>query len=460
MVLVNESALRLLRDARRARKQGPDAIARRQRARLAELVAYARAHSPYYRELYRGLPEQVEDPGLLPVTSKKTLMARFDDWVTDREVTLERVRAFTADCDLVGERFQGRYLVATSSGTSGQRGLFVLDDRTMAVINAYSRLVALAWLTGRDRLRFLARGGRSALVIATSNHSIGLAGAARMRKDSWWNRRTMRVFSVHAPLPQLVTELNRFRPAAVLSYPSAVALLAGEQAADRLRIDPVLMQASGETLRASESDRIAAAFPAKVRTGYAATECPFLGYSCEHGWLHVNSDWAVLEPVGTDYRPTPPGELSHTVLVSNLANRVQPILRYDLGDAVLVRPDRCPCGSPLPAFRVHGRTADVLTFANRSGGHVLIAWLALGSLLGCIPGIELFQIVQTTPTHLRVRLRLVTDADPDRVWQAVRAEITRFLTDHELGHITVERAEEPPEQSLGGKYRPVIPLGR
>lgn len=49
-------------------------------------------------------------------------------------------------------------------------------------------------------------------------------------------------------------------------------------------------------------------------------------------------------------------------------------------------------------------------------------------------------------------------ADPARVWQAVNTEIRDLLTEHELTHVTVERAAEPPEQSPGGKYRTVIPL--
>jgi hypothetical protein len=89
---MSENILWLLRDARRARKQGQPAIARRQRARLTEMVAHARAHSPYYRELYKNLPDRIEDPSMSPVTCKKKLPERFDDWVTDREVTIEKAR--------------------------------------------------------------------------------------------------------------------------------------------------------------------------------------------------------------------------------------------------------------------------------------------------------------------------------------------------------------------------------
>ena len=115
---MSENPLWLLRDQGRAKWGGPDAVASRRRARLAEMVTFARAHSPYYREIYRGLPEKVEDPSSLPVTDKKQLMARFDDWATDRAVTIEKARAFVGDPDLVGEPFMSWYTVATTSGTT------------------------------------------------------------------------------------------------------------------------------------------------------------------------------------------------------------------------------------------------------------------------------------------------------------------------------------------------------
>ncbi|MEU8993210.1 phenylacetate--CoA ligase family protein, partial [Streptomyces sp. NPDC048558] len=85
-----DGALRLLLDARRTYRHGPEAIDARQRARLAELVDFARGHGSVYRELYQDLPGRVEDPRLLPVTSKAALMARFDDWVTDPRASRER----------------------------------------------------------------------------------------------------------------------------------------------------------------------------------------------------------------------------------------------------------------------------------------------------------------------------------------------------------------------------------
>jgi phenylacetate-CoA ligase len=454
---MTESLPWLLFDAHRVRKRGAATVLERQARRFADMVAFARANSPYYRELYQGLPERIEDPTQLPVTSKKRLMSRFDDWAVDRDVTLERARTFIDNPDLIGERFLGKYTVVTTSGTTGTPGIFILDDRTMAVVNAVAFRMLSSWLTAADVFKLLVGGGRMSMVMATGGHFASTTAAARLRKGSQRRTKRIQVLSVHMPMQELVAQLNRFRPVVVAPYASLAALLADEQEAGRLHINPVLMALSAEGLPGSEYERIAKTFGAKVGNSYAASECPFLSYSCEQGWLHVNADWVLLEPVDADHRPTPPGEQSHTVLISNLANRVQPILRYDLGDSVLQRADACPCGNPLPAFRVQGRAADVLTFSTEGGERVAIPPLAFG-LLGDRPGIELFQIVQGSSTSLRVRLRTAAGADPEAVWQTVQADIKRLLAERKLGHVAVARAEEPPEQSPGGKYRAIIPL--
>lgn len=452
---MNDSLLWLLRDTRKAKKQGITAIKERQRARLAEIVAFARANSPYYRELYKDLPERIEDTTLLPVTSKKKLMLCFDEWCTDRDVTFEKVRKFVDNPDLIGEHFLDKYTITTTSGTTGTRGIFLLDDRSITVASAIAFRMMSSWLGAWDVVRILAGGARMAMINAMGGHFASAVAATRFRQK---RGKEVQVFPVHMPLPEMVAELNRFRPVIVAPYASMGALLASEQEAGRLHINPVLIVLSAEGLPAREYDRIAKVFNTKVGHSYAATECPFLSYVCEHGWMHVNNDWAVLEAVDANYQPVPPGEWSHTVLVSNLANRIQPILRYDLGDSILLRPDPCPCGNTLPAIRVQGRTADMLTFPIEHGKPVTVPPLVFATLVDRVPGIDIIQIVQTTPTSLRVRLRPAAGADLNLVWQALHNEITHLLIEYKLGHVTVENANEPPEQSPGGKFRKIIPL--
>ncbi len=454
---MSESLLKLVWDTRAARCGGAEAIAERQARRLSELVAFARAKSPLYADLYRDLPERVDSVTALPVTSKKRLMARFDEWCVDREITIDRARAFAEDPERVGEEFLERCTLLTTSGTTGARGIFIVDDRTMAVTQAIALRALGDWLGARSIVRILAKQGRMAMVMATGGHFASAVAAARMKRS---RGKRVEILSVQSPVSELVARLNEFEPALLAPYASMAALLATEQEAGRLPIHPALITVTAEGLPVDEYERIARAFDAKVGNSYAATECMFFSHSCDEWWLHVNADWCIFEPVDAEGRAVPPGEPSHTVLITNLANRVQPILRYDLGDSVVVRPDPCPCGSPFPAIRVQGRAADVVELLDESGKSIAVPPLAFATRLDGISGIELSQVVQTSPTGLRVRLRLAPDAGSDPVWNEVRGSLGELLAERGLAHVTVEQAAEPPEQGKGGKYRAVIPQSR
>jgi phenylacetate-CoA ligase len=237
------------------------------------MVADARATSDYYRDRYAGLPERIEDPTQLPVTNKADLMAAFDDVVTDRRVTRQAVAAFAADPALIGDSFLGDYTVSTTSGTTGTRGLFVLDRGALAVASAMGGRMLGNWLNRRDVARVVTGGGRVAIVSATGGHFASATAAAKLRR-SRRGARLVQQFGVDTPLPELVTTVNDFRPAILAPYATTAALLATEQEAGRLRIRPALVALAAEGLPPGEQLRIAAAFGAAVGNSYAATECP------------------------------------------------------------------------------------------------------------------------------------------------------------------------------------------
>ena len=106
-----------------------------------------------------------------------------------------------------------------------------------------------------------------------------------------------------------------------------------------------------------------------------------LTYECAAQRLHINSDWYIVEPVDEHDHPVPLGQMSHDVLVTNLANRVQPIIRYRMGDRIAISPDPCPCGGPFPPIRVIGRTDDILKFRTPQGDTIQILPLAIATAL-------------------------------------------------------------------------------
>src|SRR5205823_10944439 len=109
------------------------------------------------------------------------------------------------------------------------------------------------------------------------------------------------------------------------------------------------LTSAAEPLPPDARARIERAFGVHVSDCYMMAECPPLTTGCpEFPGSHVNADLALLEVVDDEYRPVPDGTPGAKVLVTNLYNLVQPLIRYEVGDVVTVSPSPCPCGSPLP----------------------------------------------------------------------------------------------------------------
>ena len=148
---------------------------------------------------------------------------------------------------------------------------------------------------------------------------------------------------------------------------------------------------------------------------------------CLLGLFHVNSDWYLLEPVDENYQPVAPGVVSYTVLVTDLANRVQPLIRYDLGDRAKLAATPCACGNRLPAITVEGRTGDLVSFDAPDGTAIRVLPLALVTVIEETPGVHRCQAIRTGPRALTVRLEMSPDADPAQVWGAVDERLRTFF---------------------------------
>ncbi|MGJ6125492.1 phenylacetate--CoA ligase family protein [Mycolicibacterium sp. Y3] len=445
-------------DAHRCIREGRAGIERRQRQRLQKIVAYARAHSTYYGRIYRNVPELLSGIGELPVVTKAELMSHFDDWVTDPAVTKARIEVFLADSGNVGRDFLDRYVVCTTSGATGIPAILLHDHTALVVYNVlgYVRSLSVFWHS-RGLAWALVRGrGRLAAVFVTGGHFLGNTMMARRIRKIPSRRRMQRIFSALEPLAELVSDLNAFAPVVLGGYPSALETLAHEQRAGRLHIHPVLINAAGETLAPAKRQLIGTAFDCRVGNYYGSSEAVGLTYECTAQRLHINSDWYIVEPVDAGNRPVPAGHLSDGVLITNLANRIQPIIRYHMGDRVTMDAVPCICGSPFPSIDVVGRTDDILTFPTPQGHEVQILPLAIATVAEETPGVAGCQLIQRTPLSLTVRLRVKDGDDQEVVWAELRNRLAAFLSAHGATTITIEKADElPAPHPLSGKFRQV-----
>ena len=435
----------LASDALRARAAGQEAIAARQRRRLADLLAWSRRF-PLYRRLWAGIPSDAGLDALPPVTKADWVHA-FDETVLDPQVRYEALWRHMQDVSRVGEPWLGRFSVCRSSGVSGKKALFVADQGSMDVCwSLWLTRAWLPWLGPGGAARLARRGGRVAAMIATNGH---YASAALIRRPSPMgsiaNARSA-TLSIHKPVGRIARALAHWRPAAIVGYPTILDQLAVEQLEGRLSLDLVLTVSVSEWIEPAARERIEAAFGCPLRDSYAASEFLAIGFACPEGWLHVNADWVVLEPVDENLRPVPPGEASHTTLITNLANRVQPVVRHDLGDRITVRPEPCWCGSPLPAVRVEGRRNDALVF-HHAGRRVTLAPLGLITLVSSVPGIAMgSQFVQTDARTLSVRVGFLPGSDEAGLWAELERRLRAHLRAHGLPDVDIVRSSIPPHR--------------
>ena len=431
----------------------PGALAELQVQRLRRLLRQARANSPLHAERLRGLkPEerlQLSDLAELPALDRSTLMQHFEAGLCPPAPSATDVRDWLRSGAQVGELLQGRWQVWESSGTHGEPGWFVQDAGALAVYDALEALRGAgssAWST-------LAAGGRMALLVATGGHFASIAAFERLRREQPWLRAQLRAFSILDPLEALVEALNDCQPRVLATYPTAAALLAEEVRAGHLRIQPIEIWCGGETLRDSVRSRIESSFRCRVRNSYGASEFFCLASECPHGGLHLNADWAVLEPVDARFRPVAVGEWPHTTLLTHLGNLVQPLIRYDLGDRVRFTGERCRCGSRLPLIEVRGREDDLLRLRDASGACRGVLPLALSTVIEDEAGLFDYQLLRLSPDRLRLQS---SHADLSTLARAAE-KLGHWLRERGLGGVEIELEPCCPlERGHSGKLKRIL----
>jgi phenylacetate-CoA ligase len=425
------SVLRARADLRSRDRWTRDALLAHQAQALRDLRAYAFANSPLYREIHRGLDDAPLES--LPVVTKQMVMERFDDLVTDRAVHLADLENYLEHASAT-DLFRGRYRVAATAGTTGRRGVFLADQTEWrTVLASYSRAYdwagVAAGLTNRLRMA----------VVSSRNPShqsaiVGATVASRLIP-------TLRLDATH-PIETVVADLNAFRPDALVGYASILRVLADEQSAGRLSIQPRGIMSASEVLTDETRSRLRAAFGIEPTNVYGTTETAGIASECRHGRMHRYEDLVITEVVDEDNRAVMPGVFGAKVLVTVLFSRTQPLIRYEVSDRVRAIEEMCPDGLPFGLLGgIEGREEDILTLAGvRVHPNVFHAVLERLDLAG-------WQVIDEDG-RLRVLLaRPSAGVDPAAVSMGISAELQRVGV---RGiPVEVKIVDEVPRTALG-----------
>ena len=417
-----------------------DKLAAVQEDRLKKLVLFSKANSPFYKNLYQhtGADFRLAD---LPPVSKPEMMADFDRVVTDRHVSMKRVDEFCEDLDHVGRMLDGKYLVFKTSGSTGNPAVVLYDKNSIEVASAVAAFRTFA--RHEDYKAFMRHGKRTAGVFADYGFYLA-CGMSRYLQLKMPGRQTKITVDVNAPEEEIIRQLNAFQPAMLSGYPSNLSLLAG---CEELRIHPDVVITGGEMLTDVVRKKLTEKFGCYVQTHYSCTEAGEIACECSEGHLHINEDWVIVEPVDKDNRPVGFGVRSDKVLITNLANYIQPFIRYELTDRVIVHDEPCRCGKTTRWIEIEGRTDDILTFEHG----VQIAPMSLYKILEEVKSIRRFQLVQRSAG--KIELRLIAE-DKEQAFEAAKHELRTFFESKGLRGVEILLSDMPPQANpTSGKFK-------
>jgi phenylacetate-CoA ligase len=417
-----EPVAEVMRELEASQQWPRDRLLNLQWERQKSLVAHAFRTVPWYRERWSALglapesPLTREDWSRLPVLDKATLQQHGDQ---------------------LRSSFVEPAFKSSTSGSSGTPTAVLRSQRSWAHHHAN---VFRGWDWFGLRV-----GDRYGYVWGLALDSEGRRQAAI--KDMLFNRERCSAFSLDAARARAYFERLRAHPVTFLyAYPSAVTQLADEIAAQGLDARALRLKAvvtTAEVLHDEQRERVSGIFGCPVVDSYGCAEVGVCGIACEHGRLHTPLESVVVE--------TMPAENGGTeLLLTDLHNRVQPIIRYRIGDLMEPGPADCACGRSLPALgRVLGRAGETLTLP---GGRRVNANLPsyIFKHHGKAGTIREYQFVQFPDERVELRLR------PGPVWtEGVRHELAGEVRDA-LGIEVEIRIVERMNRVGRGKHRDYV----
>jgi phenylacetate-CoA ligase len=240
--------------------------------------------------------------------------------------------------------------------------------------------------------------------------------------------------------------LRDFDAVQLRAYPSAAYDLATfvEDAGIPVRFDAVIT--GSEMLYDFQRRRIESVFKTKVFDFYGMAERVAFAAACEHGRLHVNPEYGLVEIVDDQGRPTD-GE--GNIVGTSFHNGVMPLIRYRMNDTARWSREACPCGRTYPVIEaVSGRLADQLYDLDGRAVNCTVIGFAFDGM----HNIRKAQVIQEAADHWTIRVvpgSNYTAGDGQRVLDKLSKDVSARVA------ATIEVVEDIPKMP-NGKFKWVV----
>jgi phenylacetate-CoA ligase len=415
-----------LRELERSQWLSSDELAHRQWVKLKRIVSDAYASVPYYRALF-------DRAGIHP--SAITSLEEF-----------ARIPVLTkADIQRDGDRlfhqgFERRSLIQAKTGGSTGKALTIYADPACRDLRNAAAIRSDRW-AGWDLGR-----KRAAL---WGNPPVPDTWRARIREAL--HDRTVYLDTMNlndASMTEFVRVWRSYHPEVLFGHSHSLFIWSTwlrQHGITDLR--PAGIISTSMMLLPAERTVIEEVFGCAVTDRYGCEEVGLIACECErHDGFHINVDHLYTEFLREDGSAAGPGEPA-ALIVTDLINYGQPLIRYGIEDVASWSARSCPCGRRSPLMEsVAGRVADFLF--RRDGSRVAGVSLVERTLTA-LPGIEQMQIVQSSIERLTLKI-VRTQGYGQEVERQLIAEFRNVFGDGTI--VTVEHLDRIP-QLPSGKYR-------
>ena len=424
-----------------------------QKKRLRNLLSHVLRKSRFYQEYYKehGItPEKIGKIELrdLPPIDKKLMMDNYDDFVCDRKIRRKYLEAFIADRANRGRRYLDRYTIIHTSGSSGTIGIFAYGPRDWRILKALA-------------IRRLSKAGInffSKTKISFIGATDGMYAGISLVQDAPKFIFDLLRLPINSPLGEITTKINAFKPDILSGYSSGNYLLAREKLLGNIDIRLKRILCSADVLTFKMRQTIKDAFGIEPVNFYAASESVCMGAECEHhDGIHLYDDWHCFEFIDEQFNPVEPGQ-SGRLLLTNLYNYTQPLIRYAMNDEIVLDNKTCPCGSSFPLIKhIAGRQEDMLWFEKPNHEKDYLHPLMIVEFF--VPGLEKLQVIQKERNHLLIRA--IINDKKEIVLPLIRKRMNEILVQKGLNDAVtfdIELVDNIDNDPKTRKFRLIIPI--
>jgi phenylacetate-CoA ligase len=376
-----DDMLRVVPEVVRRIAWSPERLKRERQTPLRELLSAAKSRSAWHRRRLAHVdPETFTEEQLvtLPVMTKADLREHFDESFTDARLSRRLVEEYIATDHHAGDLL-GQYRVVVTSGSSGQRGAFVYTREDLLL----SGLMCTRFGLRREFEMPGVLDGRRVFITLP-----GTRGAIALFGDLPGNL----ALPATLPIERIVEALNESQPSVVVAVSSIWPPLVAEARAGRLRIAPRRLVSNAEPLYPEMRRAVETTWSVALDNMYGTAEGACAESCGQAEGMHLNEDGCIFELLDDDGTPIQAGSRAARLYVTNVYNRTQPLIRYELEDEMVLLGDRCACGSGLRRIAdVTGRLWD----AFRYPGGIVIHPYAFRAPLDRAENVLMYQVRQT-----------------------------------------------------------------